>query len=103
MAYKLSITNNAAAELDDILSYLSKYLDNSAAASDFLDKVEESFHRLSDNPKIYQLCDHRDFKEKGYRKVVIKNYIMIYRVDETTSTVYILHFFYGRRNYYEYL
>ena len=36
-------------------------------------------------------------KEKGYRKVIIKNYILIYRIDEKTNTVYILHFVYGNR------
>ena len=53
-----------------------------------------------DNPKIYQLCDYQNFKEKGYRKAVIKNYVLIYRIDEETNTVYILHFVYGRQDYY---
>lgn len=69
----------------------------------FLDKVGECYGRLAENPKIYQLCDHENFKEKGYRKAVVKNYVLIYRIDEAAKAVYILHIFYGRQNYYSYI
>lgn len=100
MAYSLLMTRNASDELDEIVDYISNNLDNPTAAGDFLDKVEECYSRLADNPRIYQLCDHRDFREKGYRKVMIKNYVMIYRVDEKAHTVNILHVFFGRQDYY---
>ena len=100
MAYKLFITQNASDELDGIVNYISNHLDNPSAAVSFLDKAEDCYSRLSDNPKIYQLCDYQDFKEKGYRKAVVNNYVMIYRIDEVTDTVYILHIFFGRQDYY---
>ena len=99
MGYKLLITASALNELNEIVDYISNNLDNPFAAADFLDKVEECYDRLKDNPKIYQCCDHQNFKEKGYRKVIIKNYILIYRIDEKTNNVYILHFVYGRQDY----
>ena len=49
---------------------------------------------------IYQLCDYQDFKEKSYCKVVIKNYVLLFRIDEETDTVYIPHVFFGRQDYY---
>jgi mRNA-degrading endonuclease RelE of RelBE toxin-antitoxin system len=64
------------------------------------DEQPVCYDRLKDNPKIYQLCDYQNFKEKGYRKAVIKNYVLTYRIDEETNTVYILHFVYGRQDYY---
>ena len=100
MVYKLLITPSALDELSEIVDYISNNLDNPFSAADFLDKVGECYHRLKDNPKIYQLCDYQNFKEKGYRKAVIKNYVLIYRIDEETNTVYILHFVYGRQDYY---
>lgn len=99
MGYKLLITASALNELNEIVDYISNNLDNPFAAAGFLDKVEECYDRLKDNPKIYQCCDHQNFKEKGYRKVIIKNYILIYRIDEKNNTVYILHFVYGRQDY----
>ena len=76
MAYSLFITQNAADELAGIVDYIANHLDNPKAAADFLDRVEECYERLAENPKIYQLCDYQDFKEKGYRKVIIKNYVL---------------------------
>ena len=100
MAYNLLITDNSSNELNSIVNYISDYLDNLSAASDFLDLIEECYERLATNPKIYQLCDHPNFKEKGYRKVNIKNYVLIYRIAEDTDTVYILHIFFGKQDYY---
>ena len=38
-------------------------------------------------------------KEQGYRRAVIKRYVMLYRVAEEEQTVYVLRFFYGARDY----
>ena len=103
MAYNVSITDGASAELGEILGYIINRLQNTSAAKDFLDKVGECYGRLAGNPKIYQLCDYENFKEKGYRKAVVKNYVLIYRIDEAAKAVYILHIFYGRQNYYSYI
>lgn len=100
MAYKLFITQNASDELEEIVDYIANHLDNRSAAISFLDKAEDCYLRLKDNPKIYQLCDYHDLKEKGYRKAVVNNYVVIYRIDEATDTVYILHIFFGRQDYY---
>ena len=100
MAYNLVITNDASDELDKIVDYIAVNLQNTQAASDFLDQVEASYDLLIENPRIYQLCDYPTFKEKQYRKVVINNYIMIYKIDEMTNTVNVMHFFYGKRDYY---
>ena len=100
MAYNLVITNDANNELDKIVDYIAVNLQNTKAASDFLDQVDSSYDLLIDNPRIYQLCDYPAFKEKQYRKVVINNYIMIYKIDEATNTVNVMHFFYGTRDYY---
>ena len=103
MGYKLLITPSALDELSEIVDYISNNLDNPFSAADFLDKVGECYDRLKDNPKIYQLCDYPEFKEKNYRKAIIKNYVLIYRIDETTQTVNLLHFFFGRQNYFSIL
>lgn len=99
MVYNLIITDNASDELDEIIRYIAGNLDNLKAASDFLDRINDIYSLLADNPRIYQLCQFSEFKQKQYRKVVIKNYVMIYKIDDNTGNVYIMHFFYGRRDY----
>ena len=48
---------------------------------------------------MYALCEDARLREKGYRKVVIKSYLVIYRVDEAANTVYVTRIVYGARDY----
>lgn len=99
MSYKLVVSKPAEKDLADILQYISKDLSAPKAASDFLDEVLKCYDNVSANPLMYALCDNDRLKNKKYRKAIIKNYIMFYRVDETSHTIYIMRFIYGRRDY----
>ena len=90
MAYKLVETALAQADLDAILSYL---------ATAFANEVEKCYAALEQLPYLYEQCRDPRLSSKGYRKAVIKHYLLIYRVDEAQKTVYLLRFFYGRQNY----
>ena len=48
---------------------------------------------------MYEFSHNLRLHRMGYHKVVIKNYVMLYRVDEQAKTVYVMHFFYGARQY----
>lgn len=99
MIYKLVVSKPAEKDLADILQYISKDLSAPKAASDFLDEVLKCYDNVAANPLMYALCDNDRLKNKKYRKAIIKNYIMFYRVDEENSMVYIMRFIYGRRDY----
>lgn len=103
MKYKLLITKQAEDDLAGILQYISKELSSPKAASDFLDNVLKCYDNVTNNPLMYALCDNDKFKNKKYRKIIIKNYIMFYRVDEENHIVYIMRFIYGRRDYIDML
>jgi len=48
---------------------------------------------------MYPLCIESPMRELGYRKLVIKNYIVIYGASEPENAVNIVRIFYGRQNY----
>ena len=50
-------------------------------------------------PLMYEQCQDVRLKGLGYRKARVGNYLMIYRVNESVKCVYILRFFYARRDY----
>ena len=50
-------------------------------------------------PLMYETCHDPYLKELGYRKAVIRNYILIYKVNSETKTVYIMRLFHGRQDY----
>lgn len=68
---------------------------NPTAAASFLDDV--------DNPRMYSLCQSARLSRTGYRKIVIKNYLIIYRIDDETKKVFIVRIVYGGRNYVDFI
>lgn len=101
MAYELFITGEASRDLDSILDYIYADLCNPAAATKFADAVAQSFARLEQNPLLYSLCTQPILRAAGYRKVVIGRYILIYRVNDERSTVYVERFFSELEDYAE--
>ena len=99
MGYKIENTPLAEQDLDGILSYIAENLGNNTAAVSFLDEVDACYINLERMPFMYEQCRDPQLRALGYRKAIIKNYVMIYRVDEDKKIVYILRFFYGRRDY----
>ncbi|MDI9470334.1 MAG: type II toxin-antitoxin system RelE/ParE family toxin [Bacillota bacterium] len=48
---------------------------------------------------MYEQCRDLRLRTMGYRRIVIKNYVMVYKVDDEDKTIYVLRFFYGARDY----
>lgn len=99
--YKLNISELAHQDLDKIVSYIVVQLANPSAASDLLDEVDKCYGYLKSNPMMYAKCQDRRLGKEGYRKVSIKNYVLVYKINETSKTVNILRFFYGAQDYVE--
>lgn len=99
MAYKLRITEKADKDLDAILCYILTELKNRDAAMRFADEVERHYRLLLENPRLYGECQQPMLRRSHYRKVVIGDYLMIYRVDETNGIVYIERYFSELQDY----
>ncbi len=99
MAYDLLITQAAHADLEDALDYISDNLSNPTAAANLLDEVEKCYEQLKEFPFLYESCRDARLCDLGYHKVPIGNFVLVYRPDEMAQKVYILRFFYGRRDY----
>lgn len=97
--YRLIITELAHQDLDNIVSYIAVHLSNPKAAIDFLNEVDASYRYLKNNPMIYAKCQDKWLEAEGYRKVVIKNYVAVYKISEDQNTVSILRFFYSAQDY----
>lgn len=48
---------------------------------------------------MYAKCQDQRLEKEGYRKALIKNYVLVYKIDEASKTISILRFFYGAQDY----
>lgn len=99
MAYKVLVTEAAQVDLEEAVEYIVHRLGNPSAAGRMLDQLEDCYEQLRLFPLLYEHCRDSRLKAKGYRRVVIGNFVLVYRPAEDEQTVYILRFFYGGRDY----
>ncbi len=98
-SYDLKFTLKASEDLEEIYIYISEKLSADTAAGNLLNKIEGSIMRLTDFPYSCSCVLDESLKSKGYRKLIIDNYIVFYLVNETEKQVIIMRILYGAQNY----
>ncbi len=97
--YEVEFTDDCIEEMDEIYNYISKELVANAAAKKLINQVKQDVLALEISPMLYMKIDKKDKFEREYRRMVVKNYVILYTIDEENKKVYISHMYYGRRNY----
>lgn len=101
--YKLVYLPAALDDMVSIVKYISVHLSNPAAAERLAEEMISQAEKLTVMPyKCIIYMTNRIFRHE-YRKLMIKNYIMFYYIDEDTKTITIARVLYARRNYKELL
>ena len=96
--YEIVLTDIAKEEIEEIYEYISQELSEISAANRLMDKIEQNFLRLEQNP--YSCVEvHIKPHNEVYRKLVIDNYIALYEVDEKYKQVVIYRVVYARMDY----
>ena len=95
----LVIAPSAENELNAIVDYMAFDLGNPEAANDFLDDIENTYDTLESMPNAFPYCKDAYLRANGYRQVGVKDYIMIYRIEDENDIVRILHFYHGSQDY----
>ncbi len=80
MAYKVIASEQAASDLDSIVGYLVSTLGQPSSARDLLDAYDEVVENLSAYPEMYPRVIDPRLERMGYRKALLKKYVVLYRV-----------------------
>lgn len=99
--YKLVITELAQDDLDGIVSYIAVNLASPIAAGGFLDELAKCYDNLKNNPFIYAKSSDLRLEKEGYRKALIKSYVLIFKIIEQQNTVVVYRVFYGGSDYFK--
>jgi toxin ParE1/3/4 len=97
--YTIKVTPIAFEDLDEIYGYISNELYNEGAADNTMQKIEASIMRLKDFPFSCSFVMDELLKDKGYRKLIVENYIVFYLVREGERQVVVMRVLYGRQKY----
>jgi len=94
---KVKYSPAAVDDMDEIFSYISK--EDVSAADHLLQKLDHPISGLADFPESGSVLSEDDYSliQRGYRFIVVKPYLVFYRVIQDTVIIHrILH---GRRDY----
>ncbi|MCD8201402.1 MAG: type II toxin-antitoxin system RelE/ParE family toxin [Clostridia bacterium] len=97
--YELKFLPKAIIDLDNILGYISDELKKPTAATNIINNIFESLDLVCKSPKMYPVYESSYVEETGLRKMTIKNYIVIYRIDEQMNQIQVLRAFNGLQDY----
>ena len=96
--YVINITQSAENQIRNIRNYIVNELHTLEHANRFLDFLENEINTLSQLPQRIVLIDEEPWRSKGIRKMVIKNFIVYFWIDETKKIVQVLMVVYKKRN-----
>lgn len=84
--------------VDNAFDYISHNLHSPKAADDLMSEIIKCINFAADNPYMYPVCS--DFSYLGEtRKIVVKNYVILYYIDEDDNSITFFNMFHGSQNY----
>ncbi len=97
--YKLEYLPAALQDLTEIARYISHSLNNPHAANNLSEEIVERVNQLTEAP--YANPSYISIKPltHEYRKLLIKNWLALYWIDEYAKTVTVARIIYAKRNY----
>ncbi|WP_094606340.1 hypothetical protein SPSIL_029190 [Sporomusa silvacetica DSM 10669] len=101
--YRLRFTSKAEEDLDEIYGYIFGMLSATIAADKLVDHMEKAIMRLKEYPFSCQKVLDEPLKARGYRKLIVDNYLVFYQVNEDQEEVVIMRILYGANKYQDIL
>lgn len=88
--YSVRLTGRALRDLDSIYAYIAKTLLEPGTALKLVDEIEEAVLSLEQLPHRGPERKTGAYANRGYRQLFVKNYTVIYRVEETQKEVLVV-------------
>ena len=87
--YLVNVTQFAENQLREIRNYIVNELQAPDSANRFLDYLEKEFHSLSQLPQRIVLVDEEPWHSEGIHKMVVKNFIVYFWINEENMIIHI--------------
>lgn len=96
--YNVKINPRTIRELDHIYEYIANEKFAPVIAKGQVDRIKKAVLSLDSFQQSHQERNEGRYAGKGYRQLLIDNYITIFRIDELNKIVYVVTIQYQERN-----
>ena len=97
--YKINLSIKAKDDLKSIVLYIKNNLNEPAIANKYAKIIREEIQTLGYSPQKFAVIDDSSVKDLNIRKLIVKNYIAFYRVNEENKVVNVERILYGSSNW----
>lgn len=96
--YTVKIAHSAEEQLREITDYIRFTLQAPDTAMKMLDILAEEIFSLNQFPNRVLLTDEEPWRSQGIRKLLVKNFLVYFWVDEEAKKVQMIGIVYARRD-----
>ena len=96
--YSVILYPRAFRDIDDIYAYIAHEKMSPENAKGQTDRIWDAIKSLEQLPESYQDRLVGQFAGKGYKQLIVDNYIVIFKIDKEQNRVYIVTVQYQGRN-----
>ena len=79
--YQVKVTSMASNDLHEIYSYISEKLFAEISAKNLMREIDNAITSLNEMSYRHNLSLDKTLREKGYHRVVIKSYVILYQIN----------------------
>ena len=97
--YHVRLLGKAFRDLDNIYSYIVSEFKEVTTANTLIDLFEKSILSLSEMPYRGSVRRTGAYANKGYRQLFVKNFTIVYRIDEDKKQVIVVTVRYSPSNF----
>ena len=101
--YRVDVSEPAENDLRNIVRYITVQLSAPMTASEMLNTVEEAITGLAVMPQKYPPVTDERLAMIGYRKLLVKNHIVFFAIDEKSKAIDVERILYARRDWHHIL
>lgn len=95
--YEVQVTSQAQEQMAEIVRYIAGQLQAPKSALDLLDRLESGISSLARFPARIPLTEEEPWRSLGIHKMVAKNHLIYFWIDEEKRRVHITAVVYARR------
>jgi addiction module RelE/StbE family toxin len=103
LKYTLSFSSSFNRDIQTACDYITSTLNNPTAAVNLLDEIEKQLRSLKQHPLSHPFVRDEYLASRGFRMLMIKNYMLFYKADNEQKIITVHRFFHGSRNWKEIL
>lgn len=96
--FKIILNERAFKDIDDIFAYIALEKQSPEYAQGQTDRIWNALRTLDTFPQSHQERNEGRYAGKGYRQLLIDNYVAIFKIDESKKVVTIVTVPYQGRN-----